>query len=319
MRIIRGLQSYPPDAPPSVVALGIFDGIHLAHQRILDLATGRAQSLGASAVACTFDPHPLQVLRPGQAPEPITTLGERLELIAGRGIDATVVIPFTLEFSRVEPEAFVEDVLLGTLKAREIVVGYNHTFGRGARGDARLLQTLAAQRGFVAHVIPPLAVGGTPVSSSAIREALRSGDVAAVRRLLGRPLSLHGVVVRGAGRGRQLGFPTANIRPDRPLLLAAGVYAGYAEIAGGREEAGGRSSPDPGSAHKCVVNVGYRPTFGEDQYWIEAYLIDFSGDLYERSIRVSLVERIRGERKLPDVDALVKQIRSDVETAAGIL
>ncbi len=319
MRIIRGLQSYPPDALPSVVALGVFDGAHLAHQKILDLATARARQLGAVPVACTFDPHPLQVLRPGQAPEPIATLAERLELIAARGIEATVVIPFTLEFSRVEPEAFVEDVLLGTLRAREIVVGFNHTFGRGARGDARLVQSLASRLGFVAHVLPPLTVGGTPVSSSAIREALRAGDVAAARRLLGRPYTLHGVVVRGAGRGRRLGFPTANVRPDRPLLLATGVYAGYAGVGSGHEGAAGESAPGATARYKCVVNVGYRPTFGEGQCWVEAYLIDFSGDLYDRPISVSLVERIREERKFPDVDSLVKQVRSDVETAAGML
>ena len=199
MRIVRGLQPSPPDLPPSVVALGAFDGIHLAHQTILDLAVARAHALGASGVACTFDPHPLQVLRPGQAPEPIATLAERLELIAARGIDVTVVIPFTLELSQVEPEAFVEEVLVGTLRAREIVVGFNHTFGRGARGDARLLQSLAPRLGFRAHVIPPLEVGGTPVSSSAVREALRVGDVALARRLLGRPWTVRGVVVRTPG------------------------------------------------------------------------------------------------------------------------
>jgi len=314
MRIVRGLQPSPPDLPPSVVALGAFDGIHLAHQKILDLATARAHALGVSAVACTFDPHPLQVLRPGQAPEPIATLAERLELIAERGIDVTVVIPFTLELSQVEPEAFVEDVLVGTLRAREIVVGFNHTFGRGARGDARLLQSLAPRLGFRAHVIPPLEVGGTPVSSSAVREALRVGDVALARRLLGRPWTVRGVVVRGAGRGRRFGFPTANVRPDRPLLLATGVYAGYAQI--GLEQTGGQSGV---GGLKSVVNVGYRPTFGEDQYWVEAYLIDFSGDLYDRPISLALAERIREERKFPDVDALVKQVRADVETAGGLL
>jgi riboflavin kinase/FMN adenylyltransferase len=314
MRIVRGLPPSAPDRPPSVVALGAFDGVHLAHQKILDLAIARAQALGASAVACTFDPHPLQVLRPGQAPEPITTLAERLELIGERGIDVTVVIPFTRELSQVEPEAFVADVLVGALRAREIVVGFNHTFGRGARGDAGLLQSLGPRLGFRTHVIPPLEVGGTPVSSSAVREALRAGDVGAARRLLGRPWTVRGVVVRGAGRGRRLGFPTANVRPDRPLLVATGVYAGRARI--GLEEAAPQSAE---GGHKCVVNVGYRPTFGEDQYWVEAYLIDFSGDLYDRPISLALAERIREERKFPDLDALVKQVQADVETAGGLL
>ncbi len=307
MRIIRGFQSYPPDAPASVVALGTFDGIHLAHQRILDLAVARARALPGQALVCTFDPHPLQVLRPEQAPPPVTTLDERLELIARHGVDAAVVVRFTLEFSRVEAEAFVKDSLLGTLHAREIVVGFNHTFGRGARGDAGLLGSLAGRLGFVAHVLPPLAVGGVTVSSSAIREALRKGDVATAQRFLGRPYTIRGRVVRGAGRGRQLGFPTANIRPDRPLLAASGVYAGYARIA---------AAPGP---YKCVVNIGDRPTFGEDQHWVEAYLIDFSGDLYDRSLAVDLVERIRDEIRFPDVDGLRRQISSDIRAAAGRL
>jgi riboflavin kinase / FMN adenylyltransferase len=316
MRIIRGLGSYPPDARPSVVALGVFDGVHLAHQRILDLATARARELALSAVACTFDPLPLQVLRPEQAPVPIVTLDERLELIAARSVDLTVVIPFTREFSRVEPEAFVADVLLGTLRAREVVVGFNHTFGRGARGNASLLGSLAARLGFGLHVLPPLSVDGSPVSSSAVREALRGGDVAAARRLLGRPWALRGVVVRGAGRGRRLGFPTANVRPDHPLPLATGVYAGYTRVGPFAGEPGGGGAAAP---YKTVVNVGYRPTFEEGEYWVEAYLIDFSGDLYDRPVSVSLIERVREERKFPDVSALVTQISADVEAAGGIL
>ena len=314
MRIIRGLRSYPPDSPPSVVALGAFDGIHLAHQKILDVAAARAREINASALVCTFDPHPLQVLRPEQAPEPIVTLAERLELIAERGIDATVIIPFTPGFSRIEAEAFVKEVLLDTLRAREIVVGFNHTFGRGARGDARLLEALAPRLGFVAHVIAPLTVRGVTVSSSAIRDALRAGDVAAARRFLGRPYTIRGPVVRGAGRGRELGFPTANIKPDRPLLVATGVYAGYARVEG--DASAGARVP---AALKSVLNVGYRPTFGENQYWVEAHLIDFVGDLYDRVLGIGLVERIREERKFSDVDGLRRQIRSDIATAAEIL
>jgi riboflavin kinase/FMN adenylyltransferase len=405
MRIIRGFQSYPPEAPRSVVALGAFDGIHLAHQKILGVAASRARAIGARALVCTFDPHPLQVLRPEQAPVPITTLDERLALIARHGIDTTVIIPFTPEFSRVEPEAFVKDVLLQHLRAREIVVGFNHTFGRGARGDAGLLTALAPQLGFVAHVISALTIGGVTVSSSAIREALRAGDVVTARRFLGRPYTIRGTVVRGAGRGRQLGFPTANIKPDRPVLVATGVYAGYARVGNdaatvvldatggvsagagaapgvgrdsdrapegtssgdpaaagvaqsvnrdsdraiGKTEAGypagagaapgvGRdsdrapertSSGDPAGAgvaqarvpapYKSVVNIGYRPTFGEGEYWVEAYLIDFSADRHDQPISIGLTARIREERKVPDVEALRDQVSTDIATAAARL
>jgi riboflavin kinase/FMN adenylyltransferase len=305
MRILRALPSFPPELRPSVAALGAFDGIHLAHAKILDTAMERARALGLPAVACTFDPHPSAVLRPSLAPAPIATLEENLAWMAERGLDATLVIPFTREFSRMEAEAFVDEVLVATLGAREVVVGFNHTFGRGARGTAALLRDLGAQRGFVTHVLPPLQVNGLTVSSSAIRDALRDGDVELAGSLLGRPYSVTGPVLRGAGRGRTLGFPTANLRPERPLALAAGVYAARARWDGHRADA--------------VVNIGYRPTFGEAQYWIEAYLFDFSGDLYDRRLTLDFLGRIRAEMKFPGVEALKSQVQADMEEARRLL
>lgn len=305
MEIVRGLESYPPDSPPSVVALGAFDGIHLAHQKILATARTRARALGLRALACTFDPHPLTVLQPERAPVPITELAENLARIAEQGLDTAVVIVFTREFSLLEAEAFVKDVLVGRLKAREVVVGFNHTFGRGARGNARLLAELGPQYGFVAHVIPPLVVDGVAVSSSGIRQALAAGDVARARKFLGHPYTVRGRVLRGKGRGRQLGFPTANLRPERELIVPAGVYAARASWEGGRAGA--------------VVNVGIRPTFGEGEYWVEAYLLDFAGDLYDSVLVLEFEERIRSEQKFPDVEALRAQVASDVATAARLL
>lgn len=305
MEIVRGLESYPPDSPPSVVALGAFDGIHLAHQKILATAHERARALGLRALACTFDPHPLVVLQPDRAPVPITELSENLARIALQGLDAAVVIPFTREFSLIEAETFVKDVLCGSLKAREVVVGFNHTFGRGARGDLRVLERLAPKYGFVAHVIPPLLVDGVVVSSSAIRQALASGDVGRARKFLGHPYTVRGRVLRGKGRGRQLGFPTANLKPERELILAPGVYAARATWQGGRADA--------------VVNIGIRPTFGEGEYWVEAYLLDFAGDLYETTLSLEFVDRIRPEQKFPDVEALRAQVMRDVSTAARLL
>ncbi|MFZ1058999.1 MAG: bifunctional riboflavin kinase/FAD synthetase [Candidatus Rokuibacteriota bacterium] len=305
MEIVRGLESYPPDSPPSVVALGAFDGIHLAHQKILATARTRARALGLRALACTFDPHPLTVLQPERAPVPITELAENLARIAEQGLDTAVVIVFTREFSLLEAEAFVKDVLVGRLKAREVVVGFNHTFGRGARGNARLLAELGPQYGFVAHVIPPLVVDGVAVSSSGIRQALVAGDVARARKFLGHPYTVRGRVLRGKGRGRQLGFPTANLRPERELIVPAGVYAVRAAWEGGRAGA--------------VVNVGIRPTFGEGEYWVEAYLLDFAGDLYDSVLVLEFEERIRSEQKFPDVEALRAQVASDVATAARLL
>ncbi len=322
MRTFLGLPPDLPDGSPSVVALGAFDGIHLAHQKILDTAVERARVLGVRSLVTTFDPHPLEVLRPGQAPPPIATLAERLELIAARGVEETLVITFTDEFSRIEPVAFVRDVLLGTLRAREVVVGFNHTFGRSARGNAPMLEALARSFGFTTRVIQPLVVDGVVVSSSAIRDALRAGDLAAARRLLGRPYTIRGSVVRGAGRGRQLGFPTANVKPESPLLVPTGVYAGYAHVELEPTAVRPGAALEPavmGGAHKAVVNIGYRPTFGESEYWVESYLIDFEGDLYAQTIRVALTERIRDERKFPDVDALRAQVRLDIATAARSL
>jgi len=288
-----------------VAAFGAFDGIHLAHAKILDTAVERARALGVSAVACTFDPHPTAVLRPEKAPAPIATLEENLARIAERGLDATLVINFTLDFSRMEAEDFVDEALVRTLGTREVVVGFNHTFGSGARGTAVLLRELGARRGFVTHVLPPLQVNGLTVSSSAIREALRDGDVEQARAFLGRPYSLTGTVRRGAGRGRTLGFPTANLKPDRPLALAAGVYAARARWEDRQAEA--------------VVNIGYRPTFEESQYWVEAYLFDFAGDLYDRALTLDFQCRIRAEMKFPGVEALTAQIRADMAEARRLL
>jgi riboflavin kinase/FMN adenylyltransferase len=301
MRILRGLPSFPADLAPSVTALGAFDGIHLAHAKILRSTVERARALGVAALACTYDPHPAAVLHPERAPVPIATPDENLARMARQGLDATLVISFTLEFSHMEAESFVADILVAKLRVREVVVGYNHTFGREARGTSALLQSLGARHGFVTHVLPPLKVEGQTVSSSAIREALREGDPALARRFLGHPYSISGPVLRGAGRGRTLGFPTANLRPDRPVLLPPGVYVA-------------RATWKEGSAG-AVVNIGYRPTFGENQYWIEAYLLDFSGDLYDRPLVLDFYERLRTEMKFSSVDLLKRQVMADIETA----
>ena len=301
MQIVRGLESSPPDAGPSAVALGAFDGIHLGHRAILGTAVALARQGKIRALACTFDRHPMEVLQPDRAPLPITTLEERLELIAGAGIDTTVVIPFTPAVASVEAKAFVQDVLVGTLEAREIVVGFNHRFGRGARGDAQLLESLAAPLGFRAHIVPALMVDGVAVSSSEIRAALQRGDLPNAERLLGRPYSIRGEVVRGAGRGRTLGFPTANVKTERPLGLPVGVYV-CRLLVGARQ-------------HQAVVNVGYRPTFGETDLSVEAHVLDFAGDLYDQKVTLTFLRRLREERKFPSVDALKEQIAIDVAAA----
>jgi len=305
MRLYRGLEQYPADAPPSVVAQGTFDGIHLGHQAVILTAVDRARALGIRSVALTFDPHPVTVLRPSEAPPEILPLAPRLERIAELGADVALVIPFTLEFSRVDAEAFVRDILRERLKAREVVVGFNHTFGRGARGSAAFLDEVATPLGIRVHVIPPLTVDGIVVSSSSVREALRKGDVRRAASLLGNPYAVRGPVSRGAERGRLLGFPTANLVPRSPWLLATGVYAGRAEW-------------DQGSA-LAVINVGVRPTFGEAGLVVEAHLLDVSGDLYGRELTLTFLDRIRDEMKFPSVEALRSRIDEDVRVARRLL
>jgi riboflavin kinase / FMN adenylyltransferase len=305
MRIVRGLPPVPPEAPPSAVALGVFDGVHLGHRAILGLSVSRAREADMRSVACTFDPHPMEVLHPGRAPLPITTLEERLALIEGCGLEATVVLPFTRELAAMEPEAFVKDVLVTRFGARDVVVGFNHRFGRGARGDAAMLRSLGERLGFRTHVAEPLMVDGVAVSSTEIRGALQRGDLAVAARLLGRSYTLSGTIGHGAGRGRTLGFPTANVVPTRPVLVAPGVYACTAEVAGRKERA--------------VVNVGVRPTFGETTLAVEAYLLDFSGDIYGQTMTLTFVSRIREERRFPSVDALRAQIEADAAEARSRL
>ena len=305
MRIVRTLESFPPDARPSVVALGVFDGVHLGHRVILDTAVARARSGGGTAVACTFDRHPAEILQPDRAPLAITTLDERLALMAGTGVALTVVVPFTAALAAIEPETFVTDVLAGQLGAREVVVGTNHRFGRGARGDARLLREIGQGVGLRAEVVPQTDIDGTPVSSSAIRAALQRGDLEAAARMLGRPYFVSGEIVGGEQRGRLLGFPTANVAADRPLLVPPGVYACRFH--------------DGAASYGAVVNAGVRPTFQEKVFTLEAHVLDFSGDLYGHRARLDFVARLREERKFSNVDDLKAQIAADTAAARRTL
>jgi riboflavin kinase/FMN adenylyltransferase len=288
-----------------VVAQGTFDGIHLGHQAVIRTAVVRARALDLRAVAVTFDPNPLAVLRPAEAPSELLPLEERLERIAELAADVCVVIPFTIEFSRVEAEAYVRQVLLGLLRAREIVVGFNHAFGRGAQGTPDLLERVAGPAGVRVHVVAPLEVDGVTVSSTSIREALRQGDVRRAGSLLGRPYTLRGIVSRGAARGRVLGFPTANLAAPPGLPVADGVYAARALW--------------DGESALAVINVGMRPTFGGATRLVEAHLLDVTPDLYGHHLTLAFLERIRGERPFSSVGALRAQIGEDVSTARRLL
>ena len=274
---------------PRRVAVGVFDGVHLGHREVVR---------GADTVL-TFDPHPLAVIQPAAAPKLLTPTPVKADLLGELGLDEVAVIPFDEEFSRRSAESFVDDVIVGALGATHVSVGRNFRFGHRARGDADML---AADPRFETRVVELVEVEGETVSSSHIRGLVSAGEVAHAIAFLGRPFQIRGTVVRGDGRGRDLGYPTANLVPDEQLVRPdQGVYAAFAD------------------GHPAAVNIGVRPQFETGRgVLIEAYLIDFEGDLYGTELRIDFVERLRGERLFPSVDELVAQIGRDVERAREV-
>jgi len=295
-----------PQIGPASVAVGNFDGVHRGHQALVAAAVARSRATGGAAVVLTFDPHPARVLRPQEAPAALTTLAQKEELVAALGIDRLVVVEFDTRLAALSPEAFAREVLQQALGARHVVVGESFRFGRGREGDPRRLEALGASLGFAVEVVPPLLEGGRAISSSRVREALESGDVGEARTLLGRDYFVDGEVVRGDGRGRTIGVPTANLAPEEQILPANGVYAA-------------RCRTGAGAWHAAAVNVGERPTFGGGRVRLEAHLLDFEGDLYGARLRVAFHERLRGEQRFDGKDALVAQIRRDIEAVRARL
>lgn len=283
----------------SVLTTGTFDGVHLGHRAILRYLVDRARATGGKATVVTFNPHPREVLAGDPVPL-LTTIPERADLMEALGIDRFVVLPFTRDLSLLEPEAYVEEVLLAAVGMQEIVIGYDHRFGRHRRGDRALLEGLGAARGFTVDVIPEQVVQGHSVSSSEVRRALAAGEARRAAELLGRLYSFAGTVVRGDQRGRRIGFPTANVQPEHrhKLIPAPGVYAVRCETLGGRWDG--------------MMNVGRRPTFEEDgALTVEVHLFGFEGDLYGRPLRVDVAARLRDERRFDGVGALTAQLHED--------
>lgn len=288
------------------MTLGNFDGVHRGHQTIVRTARERAAALGARTAVLTFEPHPLAVLAPERAPAIIQPLHDRLAALRDLGVDAVVLQRFTPKFAAMEAEEFVREFLLRHVELVHVVVGYNVNFGRGRAGSAHTLRELGPRLGFGVDDVGPVSAEGEDVSSTRLREAIRQGDMARARRLLGRPYALRGRVVGGDRRGRTLGFPTANLHLKPGILLPPdGVYAITAEADGVRRAG--------------VLNVGVRPTFGGLRRTVEAHLLDFDGDLYRRWLRVHLVARLRGEVRFAGVDALRAQIADDVAHARRVL
>ncbi len=314
MDLIRHIESHPRRFVAPVVTLGNFDGVHRGHQAILDRVVGDARARGDEAVAISFHPHPLAVLRPERAPGVLTPLREKVRWVAASGLDVLVLRHFTRAFAALEPETFVERFLVARLHAARLVVGHSVSFGRDRRGDATLLAELGRRHGFEVEVVGPVRADGHEVSSSFVRRAVAAGDLRLAAALLGRPHALVGRVVVGKRRGAALGFPTANVAVRAGLHPPDGVYAVRVEIA----PAGGRPASET-IRRDGVANIGRNPTFGENARTLEAHLFDFDGDVYGRRCRVAFIERVRGEIEFTSVEALAAQIGRDAEDARAIL
>jgi riboflavin kinase / FMN adenylyltransferase len=292
----------------SVVTIGNFDGVHRGHLALVERARGEADRRGVPTVALTFDPHPATVLRPDAVPPSLQSLDERVATLRSHGCDRVEVVTFDAALAALSAEAFVADLLVDRLGAAAVVVGENFRFGAGAEGDVALLRGLGARHGFAVDAVGLVDAGDGPVSSSALRALLAAGDLEAVARGLGRPFTLSGEVVRGDGRGRTIGVPTANVAvaPGR-ALPADGVYACWA-------------TPEGEGRVPAVVNVGWRPTFGGTSRTVEAHLLDGGDpDLYGRSLELAFVARIRGEERFDGVEALLDRIGRDIAAARRIL
>jgi len=287
----------------SVLAIGNFDGIHLGHQAILRAAVERATKTGDVATALTFDPSPRKVLRPESAPVRVSTNAQRMAWFGTVGLEAAVVLPFTLDLARLSPQEFVEHILVRGLQVRAVLVGENFRFGHKQAGDVALLRELGARHGFAVEIIPPVALDGEIVSSTAIRREIASGNISHAARLLGRPFALSGDIVPGTGTGRRFTFPTLNLKPEQELLPARGVYVTRTLLEGETK------------SRRSVTNVGMRPTFNGASLSVETHLLDFSGEVTAKRMEVRFWKRLREEKKFTGPDELRLQIARDIAAA----
>ncbi|MBD5417430.1 MAG: bifunctional riboflavin kinase/FAD synthetase [Desulfovibrio sp.] len=290
--------------PATGVTIGNFDGVHLGHQALVRRTLEVCGARGLDCVVVTFRPHPRTVLTPERPHAPLSTRAERFALLERLGVRHILELPFTRELAALSPEDFVRGYLL-PLQPRELVVGHDFTLGRGRSGHPELLQQLGRDMGFGVEQVSAVLAGGAPVSSTRLRECLAGGDVALARHLLGRPYAVSGAVAHGEGRGRGLGFPTANLDGAATLLPANGVYATRARL-------GGRS-------FDAVTNIGMKPTFGGDRLTVESFLLDAEGDFYGEDLALEFAARLRGEQRFPDAAALGRQISADVALARRLL
>ena len=304
MEIIRKIEDIVP--APSVVTVGVFDGVHLGHQAIMGQVRSSAGELGVRSVAVTFDRNPQELVNPSHPVPYICTLRQKLALIEEQGMDIALVLPLDRELLDMPAEQFVADILHDRLCAVKLVVGANFRFGKGRAGNAQLLQKMGKELGFEVIAVPPVMADGRTVSSTAIRRLIAEGKVELANWMLGHPFSLEGTVVAGEGIGQTIGYPTANIQPaERQIVPGKGVYAVEIRL-DGRNRLG-------------VANIGTRPTLGGQKSSIEVYVIDFSGNIYGRLLEVDFLHRLRDEARFPDAEALKQQIGADIEQAKQLI
>jgi riboflavin kinase / FMN adenylyltransferase len=280
--------------------------VHRGHLALFEKVKSRAAAIGGQSVVMTFDPHPLRVMKPGNGPPLITPTEQKLKLVERAGIEIILCIPFNKTFAAISAESFVKDILVGRVGIREIVVGYDYSFGHNRRGNIDMLREMGKDLGFVVHVVEPIRVRDTLVSSTMIRTLVLEGDLTTTRHLLGRDYQISGTVVKGKNRGgRLLGFPTANLRPVDALIPKRGVYVVTVLV--------------DGRLHDGVTNIGFNPTFGDEALSVETHILDFSGDLLGKTIRVNFIQRLRDELTFPNVEALSAQIGQDILEARRLL
>lgn len=297
----------PSDGRGTVVTVGTFDGVHLGHRAVLEEIRDRASATGRRAVLLTFHPHPLRIVRPEATPPLLTTPVEKKEILAETGLDYAVFLAFSPALSRYSPRRFVEEILVGRLRLDELVIGHDHGFGRGRAGDVTLLREIGTELGFVVDVVEPVLIEGAAVSSSLIRKAVSEGRLEAAKTRLGRPYSARGVVVRGEQRGRDLGFPTANLSIDatEKLLPPSGIYAVRGVLKRG--------------VFAGALHLGPRPTFQGSPPSIELYLLDFDGEIYGEEVRIDFIRFLRPVRAFGSVASLVRQMELDVAAVRRVL
>jgi riboflavin kinase / FMN adenylyltransferase len=306
VEVIHGIESMRADLERSAVTIGFFDGVHRGHQAVIKRTVQAAGEDALVPVALTFDRHPREVLTPGNLPPLLTTLARKTVLIEELGVQTLVVLEFTKDFSRWSPEEFVAKVLVEGLKVGRAVIGSNFTFGHKAAGDVALLSELGASYGFSVAAVGLLEIEGRAVSSSSIRAALQGGELDWPTLALGRRFVLDGRVVRGAGRGAGLGFPTANLKvPPGMLLPAEGVYAGKAFVEGG--------------SYVAAINIGTNPTFGGEPLHAEAFLLDFDADVVGKPMAIEFWQRLRDEKRFDSTEELARQIQDDVEQTRAVV